>query len=103
VGSDGGAYGVLSAHTRDRRSFTHHDVTFLEAVAHVLAMSLRRRQAEEDAERSHRVRESVIEGTTDSVLVKDLYDRFHDDGGSLDAGQELFGGDELVRRVLDAA
>jgi PAS domain-containing protein len=76
IGSNGGSYGVLSAHTRSRRVFTHHDVAFLEAVAHVLAMSVRRRLAEEEVEKTNRVLGAVIEGTTDAVFVKDLEGRF---------------------------
>jgi two-component system cell cycle sensor histidine kinase/response regulator CckA len=76
IGWDQQTYGVLGVHTSRRRDFSGHDVTFVEAVAHVLASALRRRAAEEEAEQSHRVLEAVIEGTTDHVFVKDLDGRF---------------------------
>jgi two-component system, cell cycle sensor histidine kinase and response regulator CckA len=76
IGWDERTYGVLGAHTWKCRDFSGHDVTFVEAVAHVLAFALRRRAAEEEAEQSHRVLEAVIEGTNDHVFVKDLDGRF---------------------------
>ena len=76
VGSNGGAFGVLSAHTRALRTFTEHDVAFLEAVAHVLSMSVRRQVAETETEKTHQMLEAVIMGTSDSIFVKDLDSRF---------------------------
>ncbi|MDX6487286.1 MAG: hypothetical protein QOF43_2439, partial [Gaiellaceae bacterium] len=75
IGSNGGTYGVLSAHTYLRRRFSEHDVTFLEGVANILSSALRRRAAEAEAEKTHRVLEAVIEGTTDDIFVKDLEGR----------------------------
>ena len=76
IGWDERTYGVLGAHTSRRRDFSGHDVTFVEAVAHVLALALRRRAAQEEAEQTYRVLEAVIEGTPDHVFVKDLDGRF---------------------------
>ena len=70
------SYGVLGAHTRRHRNFSGHDVTFVEAVAHLLASALRRGEAEEQAEQAYRLLEAVIEGTPDHVFVKDLAGRF---------------------------
>jgi two-component system cell cycle sensor histidine kinase/response regulator CckA len=75
IGSNGDTYGVLGAHTYGPRTFTEHDVTFLEAVCNVLAGSRSRRLAEADAEKSHRVLEAVVEGTSDDIFVKDLHGR----------------------------
>jgi PAS domain S-box-containing protein len=47
-------------------------VTFLNAVGDILASTVRRRAAEEDAESTHRALAAVIEGTTDYIFVKDL-------------------------------
>ena len=71
-----GSAGVLGAHTRRRRDFSEHDVTFLEAVASVLASAYARRAAEEDSDKTLGVLEAVIEGTTDDVFVKDVDGRF---------------------------
>ena len=76
IGSNGGAYGVIAAHTYAQRDFTDSDVTFLESVANVLATALQRQSAEEEAEQTHRVLEAVTEGTTDDVFVKDIDGRF---------------------------
>jgi hypothetical protein len=40
-------FGVLGAHTRERRTFTEDDVNFLRAVANVLAAAIERERAEE--------------------------------------------------------
>jgi PAS domain S-box-containing protein len=71
-----GSVAVLSAHTRERRNFSVHDVTFLEAVATVLASAYARRDTEEESGRTLGVLEAVIEGTTDDVFVKDVDGRF---------------------------
>ncbi|MDX6476782.1 MAG: hypothetical protein QOH95_2293, partial [Gaiellaceae bacterium] len=76
IGSNCGVYGVLGAHTVRRRDFSEHDLTFVEAVAGLLASALGRRAAEAEAEKTHRVLEAVIEGTTDDVFVKDTDGRF---------------------------
>jgi PAS domain S-box-containing protein len=76
IGSNGGTFGTVGVHTRRRRNFSDSDVTFLEAVANVLASAIRRRRAEESADQAHLVLEAVIEGTSDEVFVKDLEGRF---------------------------
>jgi two-component system cell cycle sensor histidine kinase/response regulator CckA len=76
IGLNGGAYGVLSVHTRSSRRFSEYDASFVAAVASILASAIRRQAAEAEAETSHRVLEAVIEGTSDDVFVKDLNGRF---------------------------
>ena len=44
AGRDGRAYGVLGAHTHNRRQFNEYDVSFLAAVANVIAGAIQRRQ-----------------------------------------------------------
>ena len=46
----GRAYGVLSAHTRERKSFTEDETLFLQEVAEVLGAAIERRRAETDKE-----------------------------------------------------
>jgi len=48
-------YGLLGAHTIDRRSFTGDDAHFLQAVANVLATSIQRSRAEERAREFQRL------------------------------------------------
>lgn len=57
-GELGRPYGVLSAHSKSRRTFSDNDVNFLRSVAHVLATAIQRkrfeaamRQVQEDLER----------------------------------------------------
>ncbi len=47
-------------------------MSFFSAVGDILASTVRRRAAEEDAESTHRALAAVIEGTTDYIFVKDL-------------------------------
>jgi PAS domain S-box-containing protein len=47
AGRDGRAYGVLGAHTARRRRFDEYDVSFLTAIANVIAAAIQRRQADQ--------------------------------------------------------
>jgi PAS domain S-box-containing protein len=47
AGRDGRAYGVLGAHTTRRRHFSEYDVSFLAAVANVIAGAIQRRQLDQ--------------------------------------------------------
>jgi PAS domain S-box-containing protein len=47
AGRDGRTYGVLGAHTTRRRSFSENDVSFLAAVANMIAGAIQRRQLDQ--------------------------------------------------------
>jgi PAS domain S-box-containing protein len=47
AGRDGRAYGVLGAHSTKRRKFNDYDVSFLAAVANVVAGAIQRRQLDQ--------------------------------------------------------
>jgi two-component sensor histidine kinase len=47
AGRDGRAYGVLGVHTARRRRFAEHDVSFLVAIANLIAGAIQRRQADQ--------------------------------------------------------
>ncbi len=72
VGSE--PYGVLSAHTRQRRDFSEQDSTFLHSVANLLATAIQRRRAEAALRESdgrfrhlmHSIRDMVWSSTLDS-------------------------------------
>jgi signal transduction histidine kinase/HAMP domain-containing protein/ActR/RegA family two-component response regulator len=51
ISQQGQAFGVLGAHTTNRRRFTEDEVHFLLAVATVLAMAVARKRAEADLEK----------------------------------------------------
>lgn len=58
IGSKAHPFGVLGAHTRQRRTFTEQDIAFLQAVANLLAQAIARM----DAERHLRVSEEQYRG-----------------------------------------
>ncbi|HEY9675240.1 MAG TPA: PAS domain S-box protein [Waterburya sp.] len=59
-------YGVLEAHTTQKRKFTKDDIHFLQATANVLATAINRQQAEEALRQTHDELEMrVQERTTD--------------------------------------
>jgi two-component sensor histidine kinase len=50
AGRDGRAYGVLGSHTAGRRRFEEYDVSFLTAIANVIAGAIQRRQLDQRQE-----------------------------------------------------
>jgi PAS domain S-box-containing protein len=50
AGRDGRAYGVLTAHSREQRKFSEHDVSFITAVASVIAGAIARLQSDQRQE-----------------------------------------------------
>ena len=50
AGRDGRAYGVLGAHVAERRRFEEYDVSFLSAIANVIAGAIQRRQLDQRQE-----------------------------------------------------
>ena len=51
-GRGGKPWGVLGAHTRDKRTFSQDDIHFLQAVANIIAEAIQRQQTRVDLERS---------------------------------------------------
>ncbi|OZC03324.1 chemotaxis protein CheB [Rubricoccus marinus] len=77
-GTEGHPWGVLGTHSRDPRDFSERDALFLEAVANVLAASLRRTRDEErlvalaaEASRHAAEMEAVIEAIPDGIYIGD--------------------------------
>jgi PAS domain S-box-containing protein len=58
-------FGVLTAHTARPRKFTHDDSHFVQAVAHILATAIGRKQSEEAQARLV----AILEATTDVVAI----------------------------------
>jgi PAS domain S-box-containing protein len=79
--SSGQPFGILSAHTRRRRTFTQDDIHFLQAVAHVLGTAIERKQIEEVLRQSReslelRVRERTAELLqANNSLLKEIAER----------------------------
>ncbi len=64
-----GPFGVLGAHSTQRRSFAKNDINFLQAVANVLAEASGRRQAEETLR-------AVIDAVPAIINAKDTESRY---------------------------
>ncbi|MBN1123325.1 MAG: PAS domain S-box protein [Anaerolineae bacterium] len=65
-------YGVLGAHTRQRRTFTEHDANFMQSVANVLAEAVERKRKENQLRAySGQLEEMVEQRTAELVEAKD--------------------------------
>jgi PAS domain S-box-containing protein len=78
IGSTPAPWGVLGAHSDVKRTFADDDVTFLQAVANVLAAAIERLSAEDrlnDVAEAQRARaaelKAVLESMGDAVVVSD--------------------------------
>jgi PAS domain S-box-containing protein len=76
IAGDHGPWGVLGAHTREKRIFTKDDVHFLQAIANLLASSISRERIER-AEREQRIFAEALRDTAEAL------------SNSLDLGQVL--------------
>ncbi|WP_152039615.1 PAS domain S-box protein [Salinigranum salinum] len=71
VGSADDPWGVLGAHSTDRREFTDHDVTFVRSVANVLGAAIHRRNAEERVRESEARFREIAELSPDGIFRTD--------------------------------
>src|SRR6266581_2277378 len=62
-------FGILGAHSAQRRDFTIHDTHFLQALANVLATAIDRTATEEALRRSEEHFRSLIENASDIVTI----------------------------------
>lgn len=79
IPTSSGPWGVMGAHTRQRRSFTRDEVNFLQAIANLLGLMIERRRAEEEILRVNRAlhalsscNETLIRATNESKLPEDI-------------------------------
>jgi two-component system sensor histidine kinase/response regulator len=69
--------GVLVVqHYADREAYSAHDLEFLSSVGGQIALAIERKRAEEALRQSNCILTAVIEGTGDSIFVKDLQGRY---------------------------
>jgi PAS domain S-box-containing protein len=68
---DGGAFGVLGAHTTRAREFSEDDAHFLQAVANLLGLAIQRLRADSLLQQSERRFRSLVEATSDCMWEVD--------------------------------
>ena len=83
-----GPYGVLGAHTRERRIFTRDEVNFLQAVSNVLGSTIERHRAETQLLRINRANralsrcnEAMVRATEESKFLQQICDLIVEEGG----------------------
>jgi PAS domain S-box-containing protein len=69
-GADG-PYGVLAAHTRERRSFSSDDAHFLQAMANSLGAAIRHRRAQEELAEAEQRYRTLVEQIPAVVYIDD--------------------------------
>jgi PAS domain S-box-containing protein len=94
-------YGVLSAHSTSMRRFATDDVSFLRAVANVLAEAIGRKHAEDNLRQSESQFRALFENALDAVLIA------NDQGAYVDANPaacDLLGlsYNEVIGRTINA-
>ena len=72
VSSARGCLGVLTAHSRERRSFSEDDIVFVEAVANILAEGLERDEARRDLALSEDRYRDVVQSASDIIFTVSL-------------------------------
>lgn len=64
-------FGVLGAHTVERRAFGNEDINFMESVAHVLSQAIERRESELAIKKSESWLRNLVATTQDAVVSID--------------------------------
>ncbi|MEM8533830.1 MAG: ATP-binding protein [Chloroflexota bacterium] len=64
-------FGILSTHTTRRRKFTEDDISFLHAVANVLATAIERERAEEEMRSSEERLKTILQQMPSGVMIAD--------------------------------
>jgi DNA-binding NarL/FixJ family response regulator/signal transduction histidine kinase len=72
IAGRGGFFGVLGVYTKSRRTFSEDDVTFLQAVANVLAMRIEREEADKRLEEARKAERSRIARDLHGEALQDL-------------------------------
>ncbi len=64
-------FGVLGAHTRLRREFTHDDANFLQAIANTLGLAIEKESTESELRKREGYFRTLIENSSDLITVLD--------------------------------
>ncbi|HVA41215.1 MAG TPA: PAS domain S-box protein, partial [Candidatus Binataceae bacterium] len=65
-------FGVLAAHHRQERQFSHDEVNFLQSIANILGLAIRQSQTEGELRASEHYFRSLIEDSSDLITVFDF-------------------------------
>ena len=90
-------FGVLAIHDMQPRQYSHDEVDFLQSVANILGLAIGQSETEEEVRASERYFRSLIEDTSDLIVVMDLEQqvpvrqRFQRKGFSATKVEELVG------------
>jgi PAS domain S-box-containing protein len=69
-------FGVLSAHDRKEREYGRDEVNFLQSIANILGLAIGQSQTEGELRASEHYFRSLIEDTSDLIVVLDLQHRY---------------------------
>lgn len=91
IESGGKALGVVAAFTRELRTFSRHDINFMQAIANILASALERAATQERLHYSEEFLRTVIESSNDVVAVLDRQStiRFVSGSGAIMFGRSV--------------
>lgn len=94
-------FGVLSAHDRQERQYSHDEVNFLQSIANILGLAVGQSQTESELRASEHYFRSLIEDSSDLITVFDFDGTIRFESPSIEkiAG---FRAEELIgKNVLD--
>ncbi len=69
-------FGVLAAHNRQERRYGYDEVNFLQSIANILGLAIGQSQTEDELRASEHYFRSLIEDTSDLIVVIDLQHRY---------------------------
>lgn len=99
----GKPYGVLGAHTRQKREFTSYDIHFLQAIANILSAAIERQKTEKALLEAQDKYRSIVENATDGIFQTTAEGHFISVNPSM---IKIFGyesAEDMVNSVTDIA
>lgn len=67
------AFGLLEAHSTERRNFTQDDLQFMQGVAHVLAAAIQHKEVEQELLLSRNQISVILDGIADGITAQNKY------------------------------
>ncbi|MBC7875749.1 MAG: GAF domain-containing protein [Anaerolineales bacterium] len=81
------AFGLLEAHSTERRNFTQDDLQFMQGVAHVFAAAIQHKYLEQELRLSRNQISVILDGIADGITAQNKY------------GQLIYANDAAARTV----